>query len=370
VTAMAIRRLCLAVDVESYSGRTRAAQLDVQNRLLWMMVQACQAGGVTPARCDRQDSGDGQILLFPGGINEAAALPNAVLGLLTALHRVNNPPGAGGRIRLRVSLGQGAIEIGATGFVAPAVVTVCRLLESSELRAELTASKASDAACIVTRDLYDDMFVHGYGGLPANAFKPVHISQPAKKFEADAWLAAPAQVPLLAAVPAYPDVTALERKQLSGGSRVLLDLGAAAGLAWALFAASKRGVPLPGVHVDADGDHGHHTADHADQQHGDTHDGSSHDDGVSHDSSSHDDGVSHDSSSHDDGVSHDGGPGDSLWDDGAHHDPTADHPADDGFTDDNTDGYGTDGDGTDGYGTDGSDAGDYGDGQYDQSFSF
>jgi hypothetical protein len=338
VTATAIRRLCLAVDVDSYSGRTRARQLDVQNRLLWMMVEACRAGGVNPARCDRQDSGDGQILLFPGGINEATVLPSAVLGLLTGLHRINNPPGIGGRIRLRISLGQGAIEIGATGFVAPAVVTVCRLLESSELRAALTANQSCDAACIVTSDLYDDMFVQGYGGLPANVFRSVHISNPAKKFETDAWLSAPDQVPLLATVPAYPIVTGLERKQLSRGSRVLLDMGAAAGLAWALFAASKRGAPIPGVHAESHGGHANHDANHSEAQHGDPGHGAP------------------------DSLFAGSGADDAMWSDegdGAHHDFTHYGSADEGLAHD-----GSADDSTDGY-----DTGDYGGGLDDQSFS-
>jgi len=259
----AIRRLCLAVDVESYSRRSRPEQLDVQNRLLWAMVQACRAAGVKPARCDRQDSGDGQILILPAGIDESAVLPSAVLGLLTALHRVNHPAGSGGRIRLRVSIGQGAIQVGATGFVAPAVVTVCRLLNSDELRAALAASPGNDAAFIVMADLYHDMFAQGYGGLPAQGFSPVHVSQPAKGFAADAWIQVPGRLPAVAAIPAYPDDTELQHRQLSGG--VLLDLGAAAAVAWALFAGSRGG------HEDSSpaGDHRaeHHAPDHGTADH-------------------------------------------------------------------------------------------------------
>src|ERR1700683_3246237 len=95
----AIRRLCLAVDIVGYSGRSRSEQIDVQTRLLWTMVQACGAAGINPARCDRQDSGDGQILVLPPGIDEAKVIPDLLGGLLTALHRVNNPIGPGGRIR-------------------------------------------------------------------------------------------------------------------------------------------------------------------------------------------------------------------------------------------------------------------------------
>ena len=268
----AIRRLCLAADVESYSRRPRPEQLDIQNRLLWTMVQACRAAGVKPARCDRQDSGDGQILILPPGIDESTVLPNIVLGLLTALHRVNNPAGSGGRIRLRLSIGQGAIQVGATGFVAPAVVTVSRLVNSDELRAALAANPADDAAFVVMEDLYHDMFTHGYGGLPVQGFSPVCVSQPAKGFTADAWIQVPGPLPVIETVPAYSD-TELQRRQQPGAG-TLMDLVAAAAMAWAVFAGHRSGQAdfiEPADHGTTDhGTTDHGTTDHGTTDHGTT----------------------------------------------------------------------------------------------------
>lgn len=241
----AFRRLCVAVDVESYSKRSRDEQLDVQNRLLWAMAQGCRVARVNPARCDRQDSGDGQILILPVGVDESAVLHGFVHGLLAALDRVNHPAGPAGRIRLKVAIGQGAVQVGATGFVAPAVVTVCRLRDSGELRSALAARKASDAAFIVTADLYRDLFAEGYGGLQAGDFRAVHVSRPDKGFAEDAWIQVPGALPRLGTVPAYPDASQLKRRQRSGAGLVP-DLTAAAGLAWALYAGSKRDSALPG----------------------------------------------------------------------------------------------------------------------------
>jgi hypothetical protein len=236
----AVRRLCLAVDVESYSKRAMPEQLDVQTRLLWTMVQACRTAHVALAACERQDSGDGQILLLPAGIDESTVLPGLVLGLLAALHNVNHPVGEGGRIRLRVSLGQGAVQVGATGFVAPSVVTVCRLLDSDELRAALSASPDSDAAFIVTADLFQDMFAQGYGGLPARDFRPVRISRPSKGFSADAWIQVPGPRDDLPRAPGFPGATAAElrRKQLSRSGTLAVGGAATAALAWAVFSVS------------------------------------------------------------------------------------------------------------------------------------
>src|SRR5947207_1271097 len=96
----AVRRLCLAVDIESYSKRPVPAQVDLQTRLLWTMVQACRAARVRATRCDRQFSGDGEILILPPAVDERRAVPGLILGLLTALQRVNAAPGLGGRMRL------------------------------------------------------------------------------------------------------------------------------------------------------------------------------------------------------------------------------------------------------------------------------
>jgi hypothetical protein len=208
--------------------------MDLQTRLLWTLSQACKVADVKPARCDRQDSGDGQILVLPPSIDESKVLPGLVLGLLTAVHRANESPGAGGRMRLRISLGQGAIQVGATGFASQAVITVARLLDSADLRAALAADQVADGAIVVTSDLYHDMFSQGYGGLPPNGFHEVQIHIPAKRFTATAWIQVPANPPLLLKVPVYPDMAALARRQ-----QRMRDIGAAMAIAWASFAGAE-----------------------------------------------------------------------------------------------------------------------------------
>jgi hypothetical protein len=233
----AIRRLCVAVDIESYSSRSTPDQIDLQNRLLWALVQACHVAGVSPARCDRQPSGDGMILILPPGVDERRVLTGMVLGLLSALFRVNEDPGPGGRMRLRVSLGQGSIQVGATGYASQAVIVVARLLDCTELRQALKDNQAADAAIIVTPDLYEDLFSQGYGGLPEGGFREVQVSIPAKNFSHTGWIQVPGNLPRVLEVPPYrenPDLTEL--------------VAAAGGLAWAALAgAGAPRTPAGGV---------------------------------------------------------------------------------------------------------------------------
>ena len=51
------------------------------------------------------------------------------------------------------------------GFIGPAVVEVCRILDSDELRTALAREPELDEALAVTVDLSRDIFAHGIGGL-------------------------------------------------------------------------------------------------------------------------------------------------------------------------------------------------------------
>ena len=236
-----MHRLCLAVDAESYSGSLRHEQFDVQNRLLWTIVQACRAAGVNTESCNRQSSDSGQVLIFPSSIDKNTVIPNVVLGLLTSLYRVNHPAGCGGPIRLRVSFSQGIAQVGTTGFAGPAVEAVSCLLDSNDLRTALATSPTGDTAFIVTADLYHEMFAQGYGALPTPGFYPVHVSKPEKRFFAEAWIQVAKSLLLLASVPAYPDTIDLERKQQAvvGDADSVRALDAVADVAWTLFSGNR-----------------------------------------------------------------------------------------------------------------------------------
>lgn len=231
----AVRRLCMAVDIESYSSRTMPEQVDLQNRLHWTVYQALQVAGIHPAHADLQVSGDGVIIILPPGVDERMVYSGLVNGLLSGLDKVNANPGPAGRVRMRAALGQGSIQNGPTGFASHAVIVVCRLLDSKELHQALRDAKAANAAFIVTDDLYGDLVVQGYGGLPASGFREVRVTIPEKKFDDQGWIQVPIGVPSPAQIPAYGDNRELQERQqakLEAGGTV----AAAVGLAWAALA--------------------------------------------------------------------------------------------------------------------------------------
>lgn len=261
-----VRRLCLVVDVEKYSGRRSPAAVDVQDRLLWAMLQTCRVAEVDPARCARQDSGDGQLLVLPPGIDEGHVLPSAVRGLRSALHRLNARPGAGGRIRLRASLAQGLVHEAATGFVGAAVVHACRVLDSPQLRAALGARTDSDLALAVTDDLYQDVVTQLSTDPAAEQFAPLEVSVPGKGFRSRGWVYVPAPGAVRGLVPAYRGPVSRggrpEHQACWGRTFVVAGAAVAAGAAvWGTkeaVSAAEGWLDDPGPHDGSGTDHGTH----------------------------------------------------------------------------------------------------------------
>ncbi|MFF2950394.1 hypothetical protein ACFVVU_03440 [Kitasatospora sp. NPDC057965] len=294
-----LRRICLVVDIEAYSGRPYRVQQKVQERLDRALDHACGRAGVDRARCEAQDRGDGQLLLLPPDVDEAKALPGLVLGLRDALHTLNRAPGTAGRLRVRAALAQGGVQRAALGFVARSVETACRLLDCQEARAALKGAPDTDLAVVIADDLFTDTVAAGADGVPVEEFTEITVAIPAKRFEARAWVGTPrsgALVPMPSPAPAGS-------RRRAAGSALLRGLGDA-------LAGAALGVTPP--HHHDDGHHGHHG--HHGQPDQDAHHDRDHHHG-------HDDG--HHPDHHDDHWQHHDGYDTDAWstDPHHHHDP-------------------------------------------------
>ena len=190
-----IRRITLVVDVEGYSRRPAPDQIDIQRRLVLTMRHTFALAGVNLARSGRQNTGDGQLVVLPPGIDEARALPGLINGLNEMLYDANAEPARSGRMRFRAALSQGLVHVCDAGFAGDAVIAACRLLDSMALRAALRDRQDSDLALIVTDDLYTGVVTSGYAGLSADGFSNVVIDIPEKRFHASAWILVPGRPP-------------------------------------------------------------------------------------------------------------------------------------------------------------------------------
>jgi len=189
-------RLCLVTDIASYSGRTVPERADAEHRLARVQhfaLARARAYRVQPL--PRQDRGDGQLLLLPPLLDPTTAIPALVAGLRHALHMANSDPGLFSRLRVRVSMAQGAIQQrGPLGWRGDAPIVACRLNEAEPLKEALARHADADLAFIVPDDLYRDVIRHDFGSLRSAEFTKVTIS--VKEYTGTAWMYLPASGPV------------------------------------------------------------------------------------------------------------------------------------------------------------------------------
>ncbi len=275
-----IRRVCLVVDVEGYSRHRNPGQIEIQRRLLITLRRTCADANISLARSGRQDTGDGQLIVLPPGIDEARVLPGLVNGLNEALYDANVRPAGSGRLRFRAALSQGVVHVAAAGFAGDAVINACRLLDSRVLHDALSEHQESDLALIVTDDLFTDVVAGGYPGLPPDDFRSVVVAIPEKHFRAQAWILVPGRPPhAVGRRSRFDDPLPPET---DFGTIFRMGTAAVGGAAGALAAAEMfhllhqpaghdESGGHPGAHGSAGesgGDHGHSGHAHGDYHHG------------------------------------------------------------------------------------------------------
>lgn len=194
---MAFRnRLCLVTDIVGYSGHTVPERSDAERRLYTIQQFAlAQARSFRVRPLRREDRGDGQLLLLSPMLDPSTAIPALMAALRHGLHRANADPGSFGRLRIRVSMAQGAIsEHGPLGFRGDAPIVACRLNDAEPLRAALIRETAADLGFIVPDDLYRDVIRHDFGSLRSAEFRQVKIN--VKEYDGTAWMYLPPSGPV------------------------------------------------------------------------------------------------------------------------------------------------------------------------------
>ncbi|GAA3133285.1 hypothetical protein [Streptosporangium carneum] len=186
----AIRRVCVAVDLERYSSRIAVEQHRAQHELREILDNL--SADLGRERWLTQDQGDGELALLPPGINESHFVPTLVRSLGAALHRINRPLADDARLRMRVAIHEGLTLVAGKGFAGSAVVTVCRLRDAPPLRKALDDDPDALLALVVSQRIYEDVIVeHDLYDLPADVFRRVSVEIPQKGFAAEAWITVP-----------------------------------------------------------------------------------------------------------------------------------------------------------------------------------
>jgi hypothetical protein len=183
------RALCVAADIENWSGRPAPEQMRAQHTLVTVIRDACAAARLP--RKFAQVNGDGVLIIAPSGIDETRTIPDLIRALQVALDQENRMLSDDARIRLRMAFAEGTIVPGPAGPAGRAVIECFRLLDSPPARHSLGEYPLADLAVIVSDGLYRDVIEQGFRSLQPSRFQCVDCSVPAKGFHAQAWVYVP-----------------------------------------------------------------------------------------------------------------------------------------------------------------------------------
>jgi hypothetical protein len=187
------RRVLVAADMESYSKRNNVLQHRAQAAFRRVMADATTAVGLDRVDWLIQQGGDGELAILPPGASErtvAARLAPVADRLLRELNQGLAPEA---KVRLRLAVHQGLVHLdGANGFPSEAIVHVCRLVDSPQLKRALRDFPAANVALIVSDPVFHEVIEH-YRDLRPDQFAEVRAEIPDKGFSATAWIHVPGE---------------------------------------------------------------------------------------------------------------------------------------------------------------------------------
>lgn len=210
-------RMGFVLDVAGYGARTAPLQNEVQRRLPPLVVNSLAECGMDLDRVDHEWTGDGINAVMPADMDPTVVLPVLVRALAANLGADNAR--STDRVRLRMAVGIGLVEHSTTGFGGPMVVDINRLVDSTPLRAALSAHPAADLAVAISNEVHATVIRPGYQGIPEAQFSRVQVV--AKEFAAPAWIWVSARQ---WSAPAFTPITRDDPREI-GGYRVAARIG-------------------------------------------------------------------------------------------------------------------------------------------------
>ncbi len=187
------RRVLVVADMESYSKRNNVLQYRAQLAFRRIMDEATTEVGLARVDWLIQQGGDGELAILPAGTSErtVAAKLAPVADRLLREHNQGLAPEA--KVRLRLAVHQGLVHLdGANGFPSDAVVHVCRLADSPQLKQALRDFPDANVALAVSDSLYREVIEH-YRDLRPDHFARTRAEIVDKGFSATAWIYVPGE---------------------------------------------------------------------------------------------------------------------------------------------------------------------------------
>jgi hypothetical protein len=132
----------VVVDVVGFGARSRknSNQVRIRRGLYRAMEQSFAAAGIPWDRCEREDRGDGLLILVPADLPKAPLVDELPEALADALAAHNKRHPAEEQIQLRLALHAGEVVGDEHGFTSSSLTHAFRILEAPVLKATLAAS--------------------------------------------------------------------------------------------------------------------------------------------------------------------------------------------------------------------------------------
>jgi hypothetical protein len=202
-------RMGFVLDVAGYGARSAPVQNEVQRRLPPLVINSLAECELDLDQIGHEWTGDGINAVMPADMDPTVVLPVLIRSLAANL-RASNARSID-RIRLRMAIGVGLVEHSRAGFGGPMIIDINRLVDSTPLRAALSAHPTADLAVAITDQVHATVIRPGYPGIPEGQFSRVDVV--AKEFAGPAWIWVSARQ---WSVPAYQALTADDPREIAG----------------------------------------------------------------------------------------------------------------------------------------------------------
>jgi hypothetical protein len=186
---LAVHRTILVVDVERFGdpARTNLDRLTVRDGMYRSLAQAFRATGIPWSTCDREDRGDGVLVVIPPTVAKSLLIEPLPEHLVSTLTAHNHTHRATERIRLRMALHAGEVHYDDHGVVGKAIDHTFRLVDTDELK--LTLARSAGVLAVITSSwFFDEVIWHSQAHI-RGAFQPAHVV--AKETDTTAWIGIP-----------------------------------------------------------------------------------------------------------------------------------------------------------------------------------
>jgi hypothetical protein len=185
-----VRAVITVSDAEGYTRRDDDGQRDLQTWMTNIENQAALNAGLDRGRAYIQGTGDGSHTTWPPETSEFDLITNYLRELRYELDRVNGALSARSRIRMRLSVCAGLVEVGPQGVTGQSAIRASLLVNNGQLRDVLRNAPDRSLAVVIEHKLFEDVVQTRRRGLRPEDYQRAVIRD---KYDNDhlAWITVP-----------------------------------------------------------------------------------------------------------------------------------------------------------------------------------